>query len=108
MWRQLDDTLNRNQVEGMLGFLPQIISPSDPRPIRDQINTNYSHGGGYFPYGEGQWKFNAVGKTLKYPGDPTLKPIAELPVRDELFIVFPHAICCILQPDGSFDVIRMD
>jgi len=108
MWRQLDDTLTCNQVKGMLGYLPDFIGEFNSEPIKDQIAANYAHGGGYSPYGKDKWIFDPVRKTLKYPGDPTLKPVAELQVRDELFIVYQYAVCAIVQKDGSFDVVRMD
>lgn len=107
-WVQLDHTLNSNQVVDMLGFLPQIVSSLDPRPIKEQVNANYPHGGGWHPFGAGQWKFDAAHKTLKYPGDPLFKPIAELQVRDELFIVYQHAWTVIMQKDGTYEVSRMD
>lgn len=108
MWKALDQRLTNNQVIGMLGFLPQIVSSLDPRSISEQINANYAHGGGWHPWGKGQWTFDATSKTLKYPGDPTFKPIAELQVRNELFIVYQNAICVALQKDGTFEVQRMD
>lgn len=96
-----------DRVFEALGYLPVIVT-ADGGKIKDQINAKYAHGGGYSPFGEGKWKFDPQNKTLKYPGDSPLRGIAELQVGDELLIFFDHAICCVAQSDGSFDVVRMD
>ena len=108
MWTILNHTLPKHRIADFLGYLPDIVLAIDPRPIKEQVEERYAHGGGYFPYGKGNWTFNPERKTIKYPGDPTFMPIAELKVRDELFIVYENAICCVLQKDGTFDIIRMD
>lgn len=107
-WNVLDKKLNLWQVESMLGLIPELITVHDPRSVAEQIADNYAHGGGYSPFGKGRWKFDPVAKSLKYPGDSAYKGVAELRVRDELFIVFQHAVCAVVQKDGSFDVVRMD
>jgi hypothetical protein len=32
-----------------LGFLPYMLSKSDPRPAAEQFNANYAPGGGWLP-----------------------------------------------------------
>ena len=109
MWKYLDKTLSKYQIDGMLGYIPDhIVRVDDPRPIKDQVASNYAHGGGYSPWGKGEFKLDLKTKVLKYPGDPPFKPIAELQVRDELFIMYRSAISAIVQKNGSFDIIRMD
>ena len=105
-WKNLSKYDDRNAWDA-LGFLPQIIRQYGGK-LKDQIAHNYAHGGGYSPFGQGKWVFDKTSKHLKYPGDPAYQPIAELAVGDELFIFYPHAVCAIVQKDGSFDVIRMD
>jgi len=39
----------------LLGFLPEILRPEDPRPASEQLADRYSHGGGYSPFGRDQW-----------------------------------------------------
>lgn len=95
-------------VKESLGYLPTLLSVDDPRPLKEQISTNYAHGGGYSPFGDGKWTYDADKHTLHYPEDPPLWPIAQLDVRDETMYVYRHAICCIVQKDGTFVVIRMD
>jgi hypothetical protein len=85
-----------------------IIRADDPRPVADQINDRYSHGGGWFPYGQGQWTRNPETGALKYPGDPAMPPLASIRVNDELVVLYDHALICVVQPDGTFLVSRMD
>lgn len=89
-----------------MGLLPGIISAHDPRSVKDQITTNYVHGGGYRPL-DG-WKFDPIKRTIKYPGDPPLSVMAGLKVGDEYVYVYEYAWVCIVQQDGSFAVTRMD
>lgn len=88
-----------------LGFLPSFLSPSDPRPAREQIDEHYSHGGGWRPF-EG---FTLLpGDQLEYPGDPPMKPLAEAHLRDERILFYPYEWLVIVQPDGSYEVSRVD
>jgi len=89
-----------------LGFIPTFLSLNDPRPAKEQFDDNYQHGGGWRPI-KGYTILNPDGYLL-YPGDPVLKPIAEIVFRDETIRIYDYAIVCIVQPDGSFEVSRMD
>lgn len=89
-----------------LGLIPTFLSESDPRPAAEQFHTNYSHGGGWDPF-EG-FKFNPKTLTIAYPGDPPIKPAAECTFRAERIIVYPSAWVLILQPDGKYEIARMD
>ena len=93
----------------LLGFLPEILRPEDPRPAREQIADRYAHGGGWRPFGKDEWKLSA-GFTLKYPGDPAMKPIAglSLPQSMEIVLLYPHQMAMVIQADQSFDVVRLD
>ena len=93
----------------LLGFLPEILRPEDPRPVKEQLADRYAHGGGWSPFGKDQWTLSK-GMVLKYPGDPALKPIAalRLPLSDELVILYPHQMAAIIQADQSFEVARLD
>jgi hypothetical protein len=91
-----------------LGFLPGFLSEHDPRPAREQYDTAYRHGGGWSP--------NNVVFTMganrelisKYPEDPPLPPLAETTLRSETIIYYDYSWVAIVQPDGSFEVSRMD
>lgn len=89
----------------LLGFIPEFLSEFDPRPAAEQFNTNYAHGGGWHPLSG--WKMNADG-SIKYPGDPALAPIASAKLRDEEIFVYPHAWVGIRQPNGDYEVARLD
>lgn len=85
------------------GFIPFFLIPDDPRPMKEQINERYQSGWhsikGFVKERE---------DCLKYPGDPLLKPMAEIQLRSERLVLYSHAICAIFQPDGTFDVARLD
>ena len=88
-----------------LGMVPWFLAPDDPRPAKEQFDERYVHGGGWRPING----FKLLeGLRLKYPGDPVLEPIAAWELRDEKIVMYPHAIVAIYQPDGTFEVARMD
>jgi hypothetical protein len=87
-----------------LGFLPSLISEEDPRSVKDQLNDNYRHGGGWNPM-DG-WRLD--GQTLHFPGDPPMSPLAMTKCRDELILFYPYSFLCVIQPDKSFEVSRID
>jgi hypothetical protein len=78
---------------------------ADPRPAKEQFAERYEYGGW-----RNQEGFTAIGgtPTLQYPGDPPLKPIALMQLRDELIFVYLHGYVSIFQKDGSFEACRMD
>lgn len=92
----------------LLGFLPSIISDKYTGTVAEQIAEGYAHGGGYSPFGEGQWTYDPETQTLQYPGDPPMTPLARTVVRDEIVLLYEASMVCIVQKDGSFAVTRMD
>jgi len=92
-------------LDDLLGFIPQFFSPADPRPARDQANENYAHGGGWSPFDGFELRSDGY---IKYPGDPAMPPLAIAHLRDEEIILYPHFWLMIKQPDGSFEISRMD
>lgn len=89
-----------------LGLIPEMLSESDPRPAREQLNTGYSHGGGWHPFNG--FKLNTTTLELYYPGDPPTQPLAYANLRDERIVVYEHSWVAIIQKDNSFEVCRMD
>jgi hypothetical protein len=89
-----------------LGFLPGLIDEGDARPVAEQLNDRYRHGGGWQPMPG--FKLNPGTLTLKYPEDPPMKPLAMSVLRDETLVFYPYAFLMILQPDGAFEVSRVD
>lgn len=88
-----------------LGSIPSFVDDHDPRPAREQIDTAYKWAGGWrvFP-----GHTLGADNSLKYPGDPPLYPLAQTRLRDELIVFYPHAWVCIIQPDRSYEVARID
>jgi hypothetical protein len=88
-----------------LGFIPHFFSESDPRSARDQAHENYAHGGGWH-------KFKGftldADQRLCFPGDPALQPLARATLHEETILIYPRAWVAIVQPNGDFEVSRMD
>lgn len=87
----------------MLGYVPDLLVAGDERPAREQFNERYEFGG---------WAaipFTMLDSgSIKYPGDPALPPIAQRMLGKERVVAFPSALFAIIQPDGSFEVGRLD
>ena len=90
----------------LVGFIPSFLDRFDPRPAREQLDANYVHGGGWKPMR--RWSFDPASHAISYPGDPPLKPVAIIRMRDERIYISESAWVCIVQPDGAFEVARMD
>lgn len=90
------------------GFLPELISPHDPRTVREQIESNYANGGGYNPVSGFTLQQKGSETLLRFPGDPPFKEVARTQIRDETVILFDCAFVAIVQPSGSLAVTRMD
>jgi hypothetical protein len=88
-----------------IGIIPYWLDDQDPRPAAEQLDQHYAHGGGWQPF-DG-FKLQKDG-SIKYPGDPALKPIGAVGFRKELILFFPFAWVMILQKDGTFEICRMD
>jgi hypothetical protein len=97
--------LHPQMTEEHLGLIPMMLSEHNPKPAREQIDTMYQHGGGWDPLRG--WKMLADG-SIQYPGDEPLKPLAEAKLREEIIRYYDHSWVCITQPDGTFEVSRMD
>lgn len=99
-----------------LGILPLFFSDLDPRSAAEQLNTNYSHGGGFIPFGQNEFElfdWESGPAILKYPGDRPFKEIARAYLHmgqptEELILVFDCSIVVIMQENGVFAVTRCD
>lgn len=87
-----------------LGYLQNFLSTASPATAVEQIDRMYSHGGGWQPMSD--WKM--AGDTIQYPGDPPLSPIARTRLRDEEILLYPSSWVCVRQPDGAFEIARVD
>lgn len=89
-----------------LGFIPTFINPADPTPAAQQIDANYQHGGGWRPM-KG-WTLDPDTLAISYKGDETYQPWAIAKHGDERIVFYDCAWIAIVQPDGSFEIDRLD
>lgn len=89
----------------ILGYLPNLLSASDPRPAREQLAVNYAQGGGWRPLRG--FELDEHGQLI-YPGDPPIKVLAVSMLRHEEIRLYEHEWLMILQPDGTFEVSRVN
>ena len=90
-----------------LGFLPDILLESDKRPVKEQLEERYAHGGGYRPLTG--LRFDPKTMVMRFPGDPPYKPAACAQFGTETVIFYPQAsLLAIVQKDGTFEVTRVD
>jgi hypothetical protein len=101
VWQRLDPRAHPD----MLGFIPMFLSDSDPRPAREQFDSNYSHGGGWDKF-DG-FKLLPDGQ-ISYPGDPPIPPLFRTVLRNEIITVYDCAWVMIMQLDGSWEIARLD
>ena len=93
----------------VVGFIPQFLDESDPRPAVEQIHAAYSHGGGWHDF----WGFNLTGSSkigyyLSYPGDPPIQELSRANLRDEKLVFFECSWFAVIQANGSYRVARLD
>jgi hypothetical protein len=96
--------LDKRYSLDMLGLIPEFLSDDNSANARTQFDICYV--AGWNPM-KG-FRLNKDSLVLTYPGDPPLRPIAKTKLREETIVFYPHAWVMILQPDGSFEVTRMD
>lgn len=99
------DLLHPKMNMHMLGYIPDWLDDEDPDGAAMQIHKNYSHGGGWLPIKGFELQ---EGNSLKYPGDPPLKPLARAKLRNELIYFYDHSWVAVIQENGSFEVARID
>lgn len=89
------------------GMLPLILRTDDPRPAREQAQDRYAHGGGWDPFRG--FKLHMIPQPhLTYPGDPAFRLIAHSRIRDEILLLFESSWLAIVQPNGDYEISRMD
>jgi hypothetical protein len=98
------DTRPEDEVAKLIGFIPDFLSEDDPRPAREQINENYSHGGGWLA----TQGFSLEGGYLCFEGDDPLAPVAYTHLREEKIIIYPYGWIVVQQPDHTIEVARID
>ena len=89
----------------MLGWLSGMLCEDDIRPAAEQFDTTYRHGGGWQPTSGFTMKPNG---NLQYPGDRPTRLLYETKLHDETIRFYENAWVAIIQPNGDFEVCRMD
>lgn len=94
-----------------LSVLIYFLNTDDPRGAVAQLNDSYAHSGGWRsfkgfallqkPGGPLAWR-------LSYPGDPPMRARAYCHLREETCVLFQSDWVAVVQPDGSYDVARLD
>ena len=102
-----------------LGTLPLMFHPFSDDDAKTQIDKRYAHGGGFvdtpgFSLND-EWKEPGEAIIQYYQEeaapeeqDPPLHELARAKLGEETLIFFPYAFLAIVQPDGSFQVTRVD
>jgi hypothetical protein len=85
------------------GYIPLFLNEGDPRPAKEQFDDRYQ--AGWKPF-IGFTKDDQDG--LHYPGDPIQLPVSEIQFRNERILLYQSSWVCIIQPDGTWEVCRMD
>lgn len=90
-----------------LGLIPFFLSERDPRPVVEQINANYKHGG-WHSMRHMKWFLDFTNMRLRYPGDPSMLPLASVDLGEEQVYIYPHAWVVVIQGDMTWDIARID
>jgi hypothetical protein len=102
-WYSLDKRFRPDH----LGYLTEIIVADDSRPVREQLEDRYRHGGGWRPITG--FRLNRRTMVLTYPEDPPFYPIARTQIGNETVFFYPQcSLLLIMQEDGSYAVTRVD
>ena len=92
------------QAVELAGAIPHFLNSDDPRPAAQQFDEHYV--GGWRPF-QGH-TFDPETGLLHYPEEGPLEPFAVLGHHEELIYIYPYAWVCIVQPDDTYEIARMD
>lgn len=111
-WQLTSWAIQRGVTLDDLGFLPTFLLEADARKAAEQFEERYAHGGGWRTPSDPKWTLREDG-TLIYDvnsEDPeVLNLTATARLRGERINFYVEgAWVAIVQPDGSFEVSRMD
>jgi hypothetical protein len=90
-----------------LGYIPSFLRVDDDRPAKVQLNERYNRLAG------ASWRKTAAQFTLsphglKSQSDPMMRVLAECQLGDENIRLYEGSWVAVIQPDGAFEVSRMD
>ena len=107
LWNVNGEAVAVENVEAVLGCIPEFLSADDPRSLAEQIDERYAHGGGWRPLAG--FTFNPSSGIAQFPGDGPLQPLAFTSHNDEVLIVYRYAFCCIYNTETlAYEVARLD
>ena len=70
------------------------LDEDDPRPAREQLDERYRFAGGWRPFNGFTM---SEGGMIKFPGDPALRPVAAMQLRDELIMIYRYGWVAIVH-----------
>ena len=91
----------------MAGFIPAWLSDENPKSPKQQLHDGYKFGG-WDPF-KGFTKLDDKDR-LHYPGDPPQAPIIEwrFDNHPQRVLLYKYSWVAVVEPDGTFEVCRMD
>jgi len=94
-------------LEGIIGIIPELLSAHDERPMAEQLNETYLHGGGWRP--QDGYVMGSDG-SLTYGSDRPYRVLASTNIRDETLFIYDSAVAAIVQRKAptTFEVSRLD
>lgn len=99
------ELLDPRMTHEALGFIPGFLDEGNLATAREQLNENYGHGGGWRPF---KGFTMLPDRSIKYPGDPAMKPLAKGKLHDEEIYFYRSAWVAIVQPNGDYEISWMD
>lgn len=105
-WKRTAFIASYYEPEDYAGLVSLFVDTRSDEPASAQIDRHYAHGGGWRPISAFTMRPNTY--IIQYPGDPPLRPMGVAQHNSELIIVYPDSMFAIVQPDGSFEVARLD
>ena len=87
------------------GWVAQYAITDTDITLQDWFNEVYSHGGGWMPFSG--FTLNDD-NSLSYSGDPDQHPRYTMQVGEQTVCMYDGAWVCIINPDRSFEISRMD
>jgi hypothetical protein len=93
-------------IEDIVGNIRYFASESHKDKLSEQFDKAYSFGGGWRPFPG--FTMDKDDGTITYPEDPPFKPLAVSKFREQTVYVYNYGWVAIVEPDGSFEISRMD
>jgi hypothetical protein len=93
---------------GYLGYIPTFVSAWDDRPLIEQLNEGYAHGGGWQPFKGFDVQKHGEVYAMQYPGDPPYIERAKIEVNGETLVAFDNSWVLVIDKAGVNHVARMD